>query len=143
MDPDIDPGPSRRKPGPKSAASLSIVPDVRRQHPLPPDWMLPREKEIWSDLTAKVKPGWFYSSEPLLRAYVSALAQGEQLSRAIAQAEVGSERHRELTRLQCSVVQLAAGLAGRLRLTPRSSVDRYAPKLVSRLPRPWDDSPVA
>jgi hypothetical protein len=142
---DDDPGPTLRKPGPKSGASFTVItPDVRRQHPSPPAWMSKREKEIFVGLTERTKPGFFYSSEPLLTAYVSALAQGEQLARAVAQAEVGTKRHAELTRLECSVVMLASNLAGKLRLTPRSSVDRYAPKTASRLPRPWQsDDPAA
>jgi hypothetical protein len=135
---DDDPGPTLRKPGPKSGASFAtIVPDVRRQHPSPPAWMSKREKEIFVGLTERTRPGFFYSAEPLLTTYVSALAQAEQLARAVAQVEVGTKRHTELTRLQCSVMMLAANLAGKLRLTPRSSVDRYAPKTASRLPRPW------
>jgi hypothetical protein len=140
---DDDPGPTLRKRGPKSAASLSVVPDVRRHHPLPPQLMSARERAIWQDLTERLKPGFLYSAEPLFACYIAALAQAEQLARAVAGAKVGTTRHTELTRLQCSVMQLAGNLAGKLRLTPRSSVDRYTPKIVSRLPKPWQDDPSA
>jgi hypothetical protein len=38
---------------------------------------------------------------------------------------------------------LCANLAGKLRLTPRSTVDRYTPKLASSYPKPWEDEPPA
>jgi hypothetical protein len=136
---DGDPGPMSRKRGPK----LSVMPDVRRQHPSPPEWMSAREKEISQDLTERVKPGFLYSAEPLFACYVSILAQAEKLARGVARAKVGTKRHTEITRLQCSVMQLAGNLAGKLRLTPRSTVDRYAPKVVSRLSKPWGDDPPA
>jgi hypothetical protein len=138
---DDDPGPTLRKRGPKPA--FTVVPDVRRQHPSPPEWMSRREKEIWLDLTERLKPGFLYSAEPLFACHVATLAQAEQLARGVAQAKVGTKHHTELTRLQCSVMQLAGNLAGKLRLTPRSTVDRYAPKVVSRMSKPWSDDPSA
>ena len=48
---------------------FSPVPD--RPHALrPPENLSETEKAIWRGIVEKVRPGWFYSSEALLRAYV-------------------------------------------------------------------------
>jgi hypothetical protein len=36
----------------------------------PPENLSETEKAIWRGIVEKVRPGWFYSSEALLRAYV-------------------------------------------------------------------------
>jgi hypothetical protein len=131
--------PTLRKRGRKSAASLSVVPvDVKLQRPEPPARLSAVEKQIWREIAEKVRPGWFWSSEPLLELYVQTLAHQRQLAGFIKEVAPGSQQYLELMRLQRGVVMLAANLAGKLRLTPRSSVDRYAPKLASSLPKPWD-----
>jgi hypothetical protein len=70
-----------RKPGRKSAAELSVIaPDVRMQRPEPPAKLAEEEQAIWREIVAKVRPGWFWSSENLLEVYVRCLAHERKLS---------------------------------------------------------------
>jgi len=107
---------------------LSPVPDIRMQ-------------SIWRDIASKVRLGWFYSSEALLRAYVSTIAQLETLGRWLHEEEPRSECYCKLLRIQLSVTKTAAMLATRLRLTPRSPYDRYQPKVVPNFRKPWEPDP--
>jgi hypothetical protein len=73
--------PTLRKRGRKSAASLSVVPvDVKLQRPEPPARLSAVEKQIRREIAEKVRPGWFWSSEPLLELYVQTLAHQRQLA---------------------------------------------------------------
>jgi hypothetical protein len=139
-----DPGPTLRKPGRKSADSLTVVaPDIRMQRPDPPGRLSEDEKAIWREIVAKVKPGWFWSSEHLLELYVRSLAHERMLAAWIKQTDKSHPRYLDVLRMHRSEAMLCGNLAGKLRLTPRSSVDRYAPKLASSGPKPWDDPPAA
>jgi hypothetical protein len=138
-----DLSPSFRKRGRRSAAAFTVVPDSRMQQPQPPDRLTAAEKAIWREIVEKVRAGWFYSSEHLLEAYVCTLAQQQQLQGFLQQAEPGSERYGELMRLQLSVTSLVGNLATKLRLTPRSTIDRYTPRVVPSSPNPWQDDPSA
>jgi hypothetical protein len=55
---------------------ISPVPDVMQRCD-PPEAFSTEQKAIWRDIVSKVRPGWFYSSEPLLKAYVFTLWQLE------------------------------------------------------------------
>jgi hypothetical protein len=55
----------------------------------------------------------------------------------------GSGRYIELVRLQRGVTALAGNLATKLRLTSRSTIDRYTPRVVPSVPKPWNDDPPA
>jgi hypothetical protein len=111
------------------------------QQPEPPGRLTREQKAIWSDIVEKVRPGWFYSSEILLELYVTTVSHERQLESFLRGAEPGSSRHLELIRMHRTVVLAASALASKLRLTPRSSFDRYAPKVVAPMPgkEPWDD----
>jgi hypothetical protein len=131
-----------RKRGKKSTASLSVVaPDVMLQQPEPPKRLTREQKAIWNDIVEKVRPGWFYSSEILLELYVTTVSHQRQLESFLRDAEPGSSRHFELIRMHRTVALAAGALALKLRLTVRSTVDRYAPKIVSSTPgkEPWED----
>jgi len=78
-------------------------------------------------------------SEPLLECYCRLFSQARDIAASIAQEESGSGQHRELVGLHRSVVMAAGNIAGRLRLTVRSSVDRYVRKVAASGPKPWDD----
>jgi hypothetical protein len=52
-------------------------------------------------------------------------------------------RFRDLVKMHKSEAMLVANLATRLRLTLRSSKDRYAPRLATAVPRPRQDDPPA
>jgi hypothetical protein len=103
-----------------------------------PESLSEPERAIWRNIVSKVRPGWFYSSEALLRAYVGTVAQLETLARRLAQEEPCSARYFKILRLQLSVTKVAASLATKLRLTPRSTFDRYQPKTVPNLKKPWE-----
>jgi hypothetical protein len=138
-----DLGPTLRKRGRRSATAITVVPDARMRRPEPPDRLTAAEKATWREITEKVRGNWFYSSEHLLEVYVCTLAQQRQLQGFLQQVEPSSKRYIELMRLQLSVTTLASNLATKLRLTPRSTVDRYTPKVVPSSPRPWQDDPPA
>jgi hypothetical protein len=46
-------------------------------------------------------------------------------------------------RMHKAEVALCASLATKLRLTPRSTVDKTKPKLASAYAKPWEDDPPA
>ena len=50
-----------------------------------------------------------------------------------------SDRYFKNLKLQLSVATLAASLATKMRLTPRSTFDRYQPKTVPNLKNPWEE----
>ena len=113
------------------------------QRPEPPAKLSAEEKAIWREIVAKVKPGWFWSSEHLLVLYVRSLAHERMLADWIKQTDKSHPRYLDVLRMHWTEAMLCGNLAGKLRLTPRSSVDRYAPKLASSRPKPWDDDPPA
>jgi hypothetical protein len=125
--------------GRKSAAALSVVsPDVSLQHPEPPKRLNAAEKKIWREITGRLRPGWLYSSEHLFEIFVGLVAQQRQLAALISAAEPGSKRHLDLLKLAKSTALAAGNLAGKLRLTPRSTVDRYTPKIAVSTVAPWE-----
>jgi hypothetical protein len=65
------------------------------------------------------------------------VAQLETLARGLSEEEPCSRRYFQILRLQLSVTKTAASLATKLRLTPGSIVDRYAPEIVRSGPKPW------
>jgi hypothetical protein len=130
-----------RKRGRKSSASLSILPvDVAFCHPTPPASFSVEEKRIWQAVCAETRPGLFRASEHLLAIYVRALAIERRLSEVLKTVEPDSERYSNLVRLHNLQAKTCASLAGRLRLTPRSSIEPRAPRLsaVPTARRPWE-----
>jgi hypothetical protein len=77
-----------------------------------------------------------------LKVFVRTVAQQQEIAAAVGGHEVGSKRWMELVRLHTTPANLNASLAGRLRLTPWSSVARTSPKLAcpQDRDRPWDAS---
>jgi hypothetical protein len=130
-----------RRPGRKSSASLGVVVDVRQQRPEPPDAM-DAERAIWHELVERYRPGWFDGSEHLLEVYVGLLATERFVAAEIARVRAHDPRdHHKLGSLvatQKQTVMAIGNLSGKLRCSVRSSFDRYAPKLASTLPKPWD-----
>jgi hypothetical protein len=135
-----DLGLTARKRGKRSAASLNVVPiDAKARRPEPPGRLTADQKAIWREIVEKLRGGWFYSSEPLLEAYVCVVSQERQLHKALQAAEVGSRRHTELLRLSLAVTAQGSSLATKLRLTPRSTHDRNTVKAVPSAPKVWND----
>jgi hypothetical protein len=134
-------GPTGRNRGKPSAASLlAVTPDIRFQRPPPPEKLSREEAAIWTGIVASVRPGWFWSSEFLLEMYCRVLAHEKLLSDWIKKTAITDPHYVALQKMRRSEAMLAATLATRLRLTPRSTVSRYTPKIVSAR-KPWDDDP--
>jgi hypothetical protein len=74
----------------------------------------------------------------LLELYVVALAHERMLADWIKQTDKSDPRYLDVLRMHRTEAMLCGNLSGKLRLTPRSSVNRYAPKLASSMPKPWD-----
>jgi hypothetical protein len=65
----------------------------------PPEDLSETEKAIWRGIVEKVRPGWFYSSEALLRVYVGTIAQQQALARGLSKEEPCSRRYFQILRL--------------------------------------------
>ena len=76
--------------------------------------------------------------EFLLEIFVRAIALERWLSAQIKATDPGDPRFSQWLALQRAEAKVIASYATKLRLTPRSTWDRYTPKAVSRLPRPWE-----
>jgi hypothetical protein len=124
---------SLRKRGRVSAAALTLVPagedvDVRRGRPAAPARLSERERELWERLVYSRRPGWFSGAEEILESYVVMLVQVQQIEVALRKVKAGtSERYQKLARTHRQLVQLAAMLATRLRLTPHSKLHKAQP----------------
>jgi hypothetical protein len=128
-----------RRPGRKSAASLSVVPvDVAQQRPKPPRALTPEGKKLWCEITSKLRPDWFQGCECLLEIFCRSVVLERWLCQQIQATDPKDDKRlAALVSMQKSEAMVIGNLAGKLRLTPRSSFDRYTPKLVSTLPQPW------
>ena len=128
-----------RQRGRKSAAALAVVPiDARQQRPEPPKRLSRAEKAVWRETTAAVRPDWFWSSEFLLEIFCRSVVLERWLAEQITVTAPTDEHFADLVKMQRAEAMLVGNLAGKLRLTPRSTWDRYTPKLASTLPKPWD-----
>jgi hypothetical protein len=96
------------------------------------------EAAIWREITASVRPDWFWSSEFLLEIFVRAIALERWLSAQVRATDPSDPRLPQWLALQRAEAKVIASYATMLRLTPRSTWDRYTPKVVSRLPKPWE-----
>src|SRR5262249_13009682 len=124
---------SLRKRGRVSAAALTVIPgtdevDVRRGRPPAPTRLSEQERELWARLIFSRRPGWFSGAEEILESYVVMLVQVQQIEVALRKTKAGtSERYQQLARTHRQLVQLAAMLATRLRLTPHSKLHKAQP----------------
>lgn len=85
-----DLGPTHRKRGPKSLADLAVVvPDIRMQRPEPPTTLSAIEAEIWREIVAKMRPGWFFGCEHLLVLYCRTLSHERLIARALVRGHRG------------------------------------------------------
>jgi hypothetical protein len=122
-----------RKRGRVSAAALTVVPageevDVRRGRPPAPERLSAQERTLWEKLTLSRRPGWFAGAEEILESYVVMFVQVQQIEVALRKTKAGtSERYQQLARTHRQLVQLAAMLATRLRLTPHPKLHKSQP----------------
>ena len=132
-----------RQRGRKSAASLAVVvPDVRQQRPPAPATLSADERMIWDDIVGKLRADWFQGCEALLEIYVHALSMQRFLAQQIRRCDPADEKRlATLIRCQRDSAAVVASFATKMRLTPRSSFDRTAPKLASPWPKPWELGP--
>jgi hypothetical protein len=140
-----DPPATLRQPGRKSAASLSVIaPDIAQQRPEPPSRLTAAEKRVWRETVERMRPGWFRGSENVLEMFCTSVVLERRLAGWIKELDDPKDfRYRDLIKMHKTEAMLVANLATRLRLTVRSTIDRYAPKLASPYPKPWDDKPPA
>jgi hypothetical protein len=133
--------PSLRQPGRKSA--FSIVHDARLQPLEPPAELTAAERAIWIETVERMRPGWFAGSETMLEMFCRAVCMERRLAGWIKRRGSKDPRFRDLITMHRTEAMLVANLATRLRLTVRSTKDRYAPKLATTSSQPWHDDPAA
>jgi hypothetical protein len=96
------------------------------------------EKRVWKETTETVKPGWFSGSEGLLETFCRSVVIERRLAAWLDQiTDPFDDRFSDLLRMHRSEAMLVANLATKLRLTVRSTKDRYSAKLVPQGPKPW------
>jgi hypothetical protein len=122
-----------RKRGRASAAALNVVPaagevDVRAGRPPAPERLSAEGRVLWDKLVSARRPGWFSGAEEILESYVVLTLQVQEIEIALRKVKVGTnERYMKLTRQHRQLVQLAAMLGTRLRLTPHSKLHKSQP----------------
>ena len=126
-----------RKRGRKSAAAVVVFPMALLGPLEPPARFTAAEKGVWRETIASVRPGWFAGSEGVLAMYCTSVVLERRLAEWLKQADPTDARNRDVVMMHKAEASLAANLATKLRLTVRSTKDRYAPKVVSGL-RPWE-----
>jgi hypothetical protein len=105
-------------------ASVPIAIDVRAERPAPPAHFTEQERELWNQLTAARRPGWYGGALELLESYCTLAIRCRQLEAALRKLDAAAPRADRLARQHRQTLALAASLAGRLRLTPNSRLDR-------------------
>ena len=111
------------KRGRKSAASrLSIVPAIEPPAPEPPANLTPEAATIWREILSGVHHSQFRGSEFLLESYARCVAFERQFGRDVEELPAGPRRDEAGKSLR-AFAHLAANLATKLRLSPRSRVD--------------------
>lgn len=112
--------------------------DVKAQPPEPPSRLTDEEWAIWEEVTKAVRPG---GSEILLETFCRAVATERRLATLLRQSDPANDLDfTNLVKSHRSESMLVAHLAGRLRLTARSTRDRETSKAAVKGPRPWGDA---
>jgi phage terminase small subunit len=122
-----------RQRGRKSGAShVALVVDIAQQRPQPPKALSREGKQVWREIVDRLRPDWFQGSEFLLEILCRAVVLERWLCQQIKAADPKDEKRlAALVQMQKAEAMVIGNLSGKLRLTPRSSFDRYTPKLVS------------
>jgi hypothetical protein len=120
---------------------LTVVPIDARMRPLkPPARLSAAERRVWRETTRRAKRGWFRGSENMLEMFCRCVCFERRFADWIKELDDPNDpRFRDLVTMHKTEAMLVANLATRLRLTVRSTVDRYTPKLASSGPKPWQD----
>jgi hypothetical protein len=130
-----------RQPSRKSAASFAIMPPGDPPPPEPPKAFTDEQKAIWDEVIASVRPSWFVGSLHILESYCVTIWLDRWLVQEIAARRPGSKQFEDLVAMRRSQAALLGQLATKLRLTPRSVVDRTVVRNTSGysgLPKPWE-----
>ena len=132
----------------KSAASLSVVVDHRRELPSPPDSFTEPQALVWRAVVATKPIDWFQADcLPILADYCRAVAIDNELASIVN----GYPRERmvdplcmkewtDLLKAQREQQKHVAGLATKLRLTPQSRYNALSAATASNKAsgaRPW------
>jgi hypothetical protein len=114
-------------------AAVPVAIDVRAERVPPPAHFTEQERQLWNQLTAVRRPGWYGGALELLESYCTLSVRCRQLEAALRRLDAAAPQADRLARQHRQALALAASLAGRLRLTPNSRLDR-------RLRQEGDDS---
>jgi hypothetical protein len=128
-----------KKNGRYSKSELSLVPRRELPRPEPPASLTESGKEVWRDIVAAFRPGWFQGCESILAAYRSTARTERQLAGWMTERGIQDERWPEMARLYCGVTSSLANLGTKLRLTPQATRNKSTEKHVS-LVKPWLDN---
>ena len=140
-----------RKRGPKSAASLAVVPVVLEpRKPPPPDNLKGKAAQVWRDTVETMPGGWFDRyHEPMLSAYCRHVVCAERLT-AFVEAfddgwlmeEGGIQRLDKLLAMRERESRAVVMCARSMRLTQQAQMHpRTAARAIANTPsgpRPWD-----
>ena len=125
--------------GRKSAGSrLSIVPAIEPPAPEPPASLSPAAAAIWREIVGSVHHSQFAGALFLLESYCRMVAFEREFARDAEELPAGPRRDEAGKSLR-ACAHLAANLATKLRLSPRSRVDKNIKlKLAPSGRRPWE-----
>jgi hypothetical protein len=135
-----------RKRGPRNTyeSSLSLVPPVEAPRPEPPEHLSEQAKGFWRRIVAEHRADWFRGTEFLLEIYVDLLVAQHELDAALVGVDPVSKDGQILASQRRANANLILRYARSMRLTQRSTFDRYSPRLTAVPPgtrRPWDPPP--
>jgi hypothetical protein len=139
-----------RQRGRKSAASLTVVPFVPSQRPVPPDHLSKQEADEWRAIVDRLPANWFpRETQPLLERLCFHVCLAQRLERELRKYDNGSLRSKTGLQRFCTLGSMEVretmtiiSLMTKLRLTVQS---RYkaerAATLANNAPtgrKPWE-----
>ena len=130
---------SMTKRGRKSASSrLSIVPPIPEPPPEPPASLSPEAAAIWREIVGSIHHSQFTGALFLLESYCRMVAFEREFARDAEELPAGPRRDEAGKSLR-ACAHLAANLATKLRLSPRTRLDRrISLKTIPSGRRPWE-----
>ena len=120
------------------SSSLTIVPPVEPLPPEPHPSMSPAAVEVWNEVLGAVHHGQFRGCEFLLESLCWTISLERQFARDVETLPPGPART-EAAKARRAEANLAAMLATKLRLNPRSRVDKRIPlRTIPPGKKPWE-----
>lgn len=136
-----------RSRGRRSAAELSVVPQITQELPDPPGELTSDEAKEWRAIVERMPPGWFNRENyPLLVQYCRSIIRARtvakmanKLQKSPDTEEVRSEYLRLVDKEQRLNTNIAS-LATKMRLSQQSSYDKTKVRRAAAQRKPWDVS---